>query len=340
MRDNSTDHEVHANDIQNGAVRSEYVVPVSIGTPGKTLMLDFDTGSSDLWVWSSELAGAGKYRDKHRLYHPDQSSTAKKVDGRWQISYGDGSSASGDVWKDHIRVAGVSVHQQAIEVARKLSSAFLTDGGNDGLLGLAFPKINTVEPHRVATPVQNMLEQKLIDPPVFTCKLGHGSEQSFYSFGFIDHSVTKHEIVYHHVDPSRGFWQVASTAYAVDGKTYRSRDNTAIIDTGTTLCLIHDDAVERIYHQINGAKYSNSRGGWIYPNRERPPAVYFAIGHTMYRLNEIDFHYSDAGEGYTFGGIQSRGDLHYDIFGDVFLKSLYVVFDQANFKVGVAQRDD
>lgn len=39
--------EVPAADQQND---SEYLVPVTIGTPGKTFNLDFDTGSADLWV--------------------------------------------------------------------------------------------------------------------------------------------------------------------------------------------------------------------------------------------------------------------------------------------------
>ena len=34
---------------------------MKIGTPGVTVNLDFDTGSSDLWIWSSELADASKY---------------------------------------------------------------------------------------------------------------------------------------------------------------------------------------------------------------------------------------------------------------------------------------
>ena len=39
--------DVSADDQQNDA---EYLCPVTIGTPGKTFNLDFDTGSADLWV--------------------------------------------------------------------------------------------------------------------------------------------------------------------------------------------------------------------------------------------------------------------------------------------------
>ncbi|EIW61844.1 acid protease [Trametes versicolor FP-101664 SS1] len=334
--DQDTDHEVPAESIQNGL---EYVVPVKIGTPGVTLNLDFDTGSSDLWVWSSELSRASSTKG-HTIYNPSKSSTAKKASGTWNISYGDGSSASGNVYTDNVTVADVTIPGQAIELAEKLSASFLQDGGNDGLLGLAWPQINTVSPKPVPTPVENMITKKLINPSVFTVKLGRGDEAGFYSFGFIDTSVTPNPITYTPVDNSQGFWQVASTSWSLNGETKERSGNTTILDTGTTLLLVSDDVVDALYGGIKGAVFDNQQGGYKFPSDATVPDVSFAVGDTLYKVNAKDIAFGDAGDGFTFGGIQSRGDLDFDIFGDVFLKSVYVVFNQGEKTVGLAQRDD
>ncbi|KAI0737753.1 acid protease [Daedaleopsis nitida] len=338
--DKDTAHEVPAESIQNGELSIlEYVVPVKIGTPGVTLNLDFDTGSSDLWVWSSEFARASSYKG-HNIYDPSKSSTAKKASGSWNISYGDGSSASGNVYNETVTVGDIAIPAQAVELAEKLSSSFLQDGGNDGLLGLAWPAINTVSPRPVATPVENMINKKLIDPPVFTVKLGRGDADGFYSFGFIDTSVTPNPITYTPVDSSQGFWQVDSTTWTLNGQTKQRSGNTTILDTGTTLCLVSDDVVDEIYGAIEGATFDNEQGGYKFPTNATIPDISFTVGKTLYKVSPKDIAFGDAGDGFVFGGIQSRGNLDFDIFGDVFLKAVYVVFNQGESTVGLAQRDD
>ncbi|KAJ7633432.1 acid protease [Mycena polygramma] len=318
---------------------AEYIVPVKIGTPGVTLNLDFDTGSSDLWVWSSELTGVSK--SGHTVYNPAKSKTAsKQAKSTWNISYGDGSSASGNVYLDTVTIGGVSVPKQAVELAEKMSAQFSSGEGSDGLLGLAWPAINTVSPEPVKTPVQNMIDQKLISQPLFTVKLDRGDNAGFYSFGEIDTTVTTHPITYTPVDNSQGFWMVPSTSYTLNGKTIERAGNTAILDTGTTLALIDDDSVSKIYGAIEGAKFDSNQGGWMYPSTSKVPDLAFAIGDNTYTLNAVDFPFGDAEDGFVFGGVQSRGSNPFDILGDIFLKSVYVVFNQGESTVGLAQRDD
>ena len=43
----------------------------------------------------------------------------------WKISYGDSSSASGDVGTDTIDLGGLKVEGQAIELAKELSQQFI-----------------------------------------------------------------------------------------------------------------------------------------------------------------------------------------------------------------------
>ncbi|KAJ6616644.1 acid protease [Mycena sp. CBHHK59/15] len=346
--------DVPAQSVQNGI--AEYIVPVKIGTPGVTLNLDFDTGSSDLWVWSSELTRVSK--TGHTIYDPRKSKTSKKqakstwCDARspWiskltpfpprNISYGDGSSASGDVYMDTVTVGNTTIPSQAVELARTLSAQFASGEGSDGLLGLAWPALNTVSPAPAKTPVENMIEQKLIAQPLFTVKLDRGDNAGFYSFGEIDTTVTSNPITYTPVDNSQGFWMVPSTSYVLNGKTIERAGNTAILDTGTTLALISDDAVSQIYGAIKGAKFDANQGGWMYPAGAALPTLAFAVGETMYTLSAADFPYGEAADGYVFGGVQSRGTNPFDILGDIFLKSVYVVFNQGEATVGLAQRDD
>ncbi|KAJ7616065.1 acid protease [Roridomyces roridus] len=329
--------DVPAESVQNGA--AEYIVPVKIGTPGVTLHLDFDTGSSDLWVWSSELTRVST--SGHTVYNPSKSSTAaKQSSSTWNISYGDGSSASGNVYLDTVTVGNVSIPKQAVELAEKMSAQFASGEGSDGLLGLAWPSINTVSPKAVATPVENMIKQKLISQPLFTVKLDRGDNAGFYSFGSIDTTVTSNPITYTPVDNSQGFWMVPSTSFSLNGKTIERSGNTAILDTGTTLALVDDSTVSAIYNSIKGAKFDADQGGYVYPSSATVPTVAFAVGDKLYTVNAEDFAFGPAEDGFLFGGIQSRGSNPFDILGDIFLKSVYVVFNQGESTVGLAQRDD
>lgn len=94
------------------------------------------------WVFSSETPSSESAG--HTVYNPSRSSTAQELTGAtWNITYGDGSSSSGNVYTDTVTVGGITVTNQAVELAEQVSSQFQQDTDSDGLLGLAFSSINT-----------------------------------------------------------------------------------------------------------------------------------------------------------------------------------------------------
>lgn len=143
---------------------------------------------------------------------------------------GDGSGASGGVGKDDVTIGGVTIHGQAIELASKLSKSF-ESSESDGLLGLAWSSINTVQPRQVPTPVDNMISQVSIpsESELFTCYLGGWKDagdpdggRSFYTFGFIDQDTVKatgQDIFYTPIDNSKGLYVPQSTTWSLSKLT-------------------------------------------------------------------------------------------------------------------------
>jgi hypothetical protein len=235
-----------------------------------------------------------------------------------------------------VQLGGIKVENQAVELASKMAQSFV-DGVGDGLLGLAFGKINTVKPTRVQTPVENMISQQDIpeSAELFTAYLGSWRDADeddkgagFYTFGYIDQDVLKTsnttaaQIHYAPLEsPGQGFWQFASTTASVNGKKITRAGNTAIADTGTTLALVADDVLSVIYKSIPGAKFDSTQQGWIFPantTEAQLPVVAFDVGGKEYAVQKEDLGFADAGNGMVYGGIQSRGDLDFDILGGKF----------------------
>ncbi|KAK6507718.1 hypothetical protein TWF481_006140 [Arthrobotrys musiformis] len=348
---------VEAEDVQNDSL---YLAEVMIGTPPKGFWLDFDTGSADCWVWSTNLPKKTiQANPEKQVYDATASSSSTPQSGTtWNISYGDGSTAGGTVVTDILTLGGLTIESQSIELENHLSQSFI-DGEGSGLLGLAFSNINTCRPEPVLTPVDMLIQQSNIpkDAEVFTCKLGSWRDsdepdrgESFYTFGFIHQptldfcGITADKIYYTKIDNSGGFWQFSSTSVTVNGKVVkRAKTNVSIADTGTTLALLDDAACYAIYKQIPGAKYSSSYQGFIFPasvTEAQLPVVKVDVGGRGFVIQKEDLGFADAGNGYIYGGVQSRGDLPLDILGDTFLKGVYAIFDVGNKLLGLVPRPE
>ncbi|KXL46468.1 hypothetical protein M433DRAFT_49808, partial [Acidomyces richmondensis BFW] len=314
---------------------SEYLETVAIGTSPQTLNLDFDTGSSDLWVFSTDLASSESAG--HTLFDPSKSSTFQDYQGgTFSIEYGDGSSASGTVGFDKVNIGGATATRQAVEIATQVSGSFIQDTKSDGLVGLAFSSINTVQPQQQNTFFENVRDQ--LKSFVFTANLEDGSGGS-YTFGEIDPAQYTGQIHYTDVDNSNGFWQFTSDSYSIGGTTSQCTTcSPAIADTGTSLLLVDQDVAQAYYAKVASAQVSQTEGGYVYDCSETLPDFAVAVGDFMASINGSKLTYAEVGGGQCFGGVQSNSGENIQIFGDMFLKNYLAVFDGENTRFGVANK--
>lgn len=259
---------------------------------------------------------ASSAQSGHAVY---DTSNATLISGQaWDISYGDGSGAKGVVYADKVAVGSVTATSQAVEAATSVSSSFLSDTNSDGLLGLAFPNINTVRPNSQTTffdSVKSSLAQ-----PLFTVDLKKG-EAGSYDFGFIDSSKYTGDITYVNVNSASGFWQFTADGYAIGSSGVVSSSMTTIADTGTTLMYLPQAVVNAYYASISGAAYASNQGGYVFPCSTTPPDFAVVIGGSAFTVPGSYMNYARITSTYCFGGLQSNSGIGFSILGGTNLKT-------------------
>ncbi|KAL6863610.1 aspartic peptidase domain-containing protein [Trichoderma novae-zelandiae] len=311
----------------------EFLSPVSIG--GQTLNLDFDTGSSDLWVFNTAMDPS--LTAGHILYDPTKSKTFKQIQGaQFLVQYGDGSGAEGVVGTDVVDVGGAVFNAQAVEVATAVTQQFVDDQQNDGLMGLAFSKLNTVQPQQQKTFLDNV--QSSLAEPVFTADLKKG-QPGTYTFGAVDATAFQGDLTWVDVDNSQGFWQFSSESFAVDGGATQqaTAGGQAIADTGTTLLLADPIIVQGYYSKVQGAQNDTQAGGFTVPCDAQLPDLDLDVGGKyVARISGSDLNFSPVQGNTCFGGLQATTQGGLGVYGDIFFKSQFVAFNIGNNTLGLA----
>ena len=305
---------------------------ITIGTPPQTFKVVLDTGSSNLWVPSSECGSIACYL--HTKYDSSASSTYKKNGTSFEIRYGSGS-LSGFVSQDVMTIGDLKIKDQIFAEATEEPGLAFAFGRFDGILGLGF---DTISVNKIPPPFYNMIEQDLLDEPVFAFYLGDGDEdESEAIFGGVnkDHYTGKITNI-----PLRrkAYWEVDFDAITF-GKDTAELDNTGVIlDTGTSLIALPSTLAELLNKQIGAKKGYNGQYTVECEKRDSLPDMSFTLSGYNFSITPYDYILEVQGSCIsTFMGMdfpEPVGPLA--ILGDAFLRKWYSVYDLGKGTVGLA----
>jgi len=327
---------------------TSYLGEVDIGTPPQKFQVVMDTGSANLWVASSQCTTTRSCANKNQ-YDASKSSTYKSDNEKFSIQYGTGS-CSGNMDTDTVTIAGVTVKNQPFGEATSMA-AFFAGQTMDGICGLAFQALAV---DRVVPPVENMIQQNMLDNPWFTVWMkADGNVQ-----GVDGGQITLGDYDTDHCSASCDWVPLTSATYfefTLDGykvatKAAPSKANprgigsrnpraaaagqAAISDTGTSLIAGPTSDIDTICKALGGKP-----DGSLYTIAcdATPPDVIFTINGKDYPVTHKNYIVPDGKQCILgFQGMRAVAGPKW-ILGDCFIREYCNVYDLGNKRVGLCK---
>ncbi|KAK3904662.1 vacuolar protease [Staphylotrichum tortipilum] len=313
-------------------MNAQYFSEITIGNPPQSFKVVLDTGSSNLWVPSVECGSIACYL--HSKYDSSASSTYKSNGTSFEIRYGSGS-LSGFVSQDTVTIGDITIKGQDFAEATSEPGLAFAFGRFDGILGLGY---DTISVNRIVPPFYKMVEQKLIDEPVFAFYLADTNGESEVVFGGVDKDKYEGKIT---TIPLRrkAYWEVDFESISYGDDTAELENTGVILDTGTSLIALPSQLAEMLNARLGAKKGYNGQYSIDCSKRDSLKDINFNLAGYDFPLSPYDYILEVGGSCIsTFMGMdfpEPVGPLA--ILGDAFLRRYYSIYDAGANTVGLAK---
>jgi len=300
---------------------ASYYGPVSLGTPPQTFFFDFDTGSSNFWVASSQCGNCGIAG-----YNHGQSSSYVANGQQFTINYGRGS-VSGFLSQELTGIAGVTVKNVVFgEVTNEGVQPVAPPTA--GLVGLAFKSISV---DSVPPLLDYMVAQALVPSNSFGMYLSTsttGNRQGQLTLGGVNKNLFTGSLVYTPIIDDQ-WYVITMGALSIPGQVITPGAN-AIVDSGTSCLAGPTQAVNTLMQNINIG--SDCTGLNTAPN------ITINLGGFPFQITPNDYTLLYQGQCQVcIQGVDLPTQIPFQwILGDSFMHGYYTHFDKAGNRLGFA----
>jgi hypothetical protein len=329
MLEDGTPSSIVINDYQD----AQYYGDIQVGTPGQTMSMIYDTGSSNLWVPNTK-----KLLSSHKVYTSSKSSTYIANGTTFSILYGSGP-VSGFYSEDTATIGGNALPSYTFAEVNNTKGLGLgyAVGKFDGICGMGWDDISV---DGVKTPVRALVDNKVLDENIFAFYLGTGGAAGELTIGGVNKDRYTGEFSYVPVEDTvpgkKGYWALAMDDVQIGGASVTATRK-AIVDSGTSLIAVPKADIAGIAAKV-GAK-PLIKGEYTIDCNADAPDIDVVINKKTYSIPKEAYIINAGGEClFGFLGMDipaPAGPLW--ILGDVFMRAHYVKFDVDQQRLGFAK---
>jgi len=286
---------------------------------------------------------------KSGTYAANSSSTYQYLGSQFNISYIDGSGATGDYVTDTMTISGATIKNLQFGVGYNTTA--------DGILGIGY-QINEVQVGRLKQAAYANVPVALVEQSIIS--------SAAYSLWLNDLSASTGSILFGGVDTARFSGVLATlpvekfngvntaffitlTGLSLAGTSIAAKQAQAVLlDSGSSLTYLPNAMTSAIYDSV-GAQYDSTQGAAFVPCSLRGNTstldFTFTAPTIKVPMDEMVLDLTSAtGQPVTFAnGVQAclfgvvPAGTGTSVLGDTFLRSAYVVYDLQNNQISIAQ---